>query len=402
MRAAMLVLLAVPAACGGAATTTPPTAPVSAPSPYAGSLACRPCHAQIYDRWAKTPMANVVRDPREHPDAIIPDLATPNPLVTFGVADIAFVYGSRWKQRYFTRRGGELFPLPAQWDVTHKTWKPYHVAAGTDWWVSSYGDSNLERPTGPLCDGCHSVDYDVVAKQPREWNVGCERCHGPGADHARAPSRANIINPSRLPARESTDICVSCHSQGRPTRPPRDGLAYDWPVGYRPGLPLADYWRLEDHEPGTTTFTHYPDGTAHKNRMQGNDFEQAVMYQHDITCSSCHDTHGTANPAQLVAPATEVCRQCHDPAGPRGPRAPTIEAHTHHRADSPGSECVACHMPAIEQTLGDVMVRSHTFRIVTPELTVSSKIPNPCTVSCHADKSPAWAIGAMQAWRAMP
>ena len=43
---------------------------------YVGSQACAKCHAQIYDRWKKTPMANVVRDPREHPDAIIPDLST--------------------------------------------------------------------------------------------------------------------------------------------------------------------------------------------------------------------------------------------------------------------------------------------------------------------------------------
>jgi hypothetical protein len=44
-------------------------------------------------------MANVVRDPREHPDAIIPDLSKPDPLVTFSKDEIAFVYGSRWKQR---------------------------------------------------------------------------------------------------------------------------------------------------------------------------------------------------------------------------------------------------------------------------------------------------------------
>ena len=43
---------------------------------YVGSQSCQKCHAQIYEHWRKTPMANVVRDPREHPDAIIPDLAT--------------------------------------------------------------------------------------------------------------------------------------------------------------------------------------------------------------------------------------------------------------------------------------------------------------------------------------
>ena len=44
-------------------------------------------------------MANVVRDPREHPEAIIPDLSKADPLVQFSKDEIAFVYGSIWKQR---------------------------------------------------------------------------------------------------------------------------------------------------------------------------------------------------------------------------------------------------------------------------------------------------------------
>ena len=43
---------------------------------YVGSQNCKKCHEQIYERWRKTPMANVVRDPELHPDAIIPDLST--------------------------------------------------------------------------------------------------------------------------------------------------------------------------------------------------------------------------------------------------------------------------------------------------------------------------------------
>jgi hypothetical protein len=38
---------------------------------------------------------------REHPDAIIPDLSKPNPVFSFNKDDVAFTYGSRWKQRYF-------------------------------------------------------------------------------------------------------------------------------------------------------------------------------------------------------------------------------------------------------------------------------------------------------------
>ena len=52
-------------------------------------------------------MANVVRDPKEHPDAFIPDFSKPDPLVTFTKDDVAFVYGSRWKQRYFTKIGDD-------------------------------------------------------------------------------------------------------------------------------------------------------------------------------------------------------------------------------------------------------------------------------------------------------
>src|SRR5262249_8489754 len=85
---------------------------------YVGFIACQTCHPTVYSRWSKTRMANVVRDPRTHPDAIIAGLSKPNPLVKFSKDDIAFVYGSKRKQRYFTKKG-DHFPLGAQWDVTH-------------------------------------------------------------------------------------------------------------------------------------------------------------------------------------------------------------------------------------------------------------------------------------------
>ena len=264
-------------------------------------------------------MANVVRDPREHPDAIIPDLKTNN-VAPFTLDQVAFVYGSKWKQRYFTRIGDDYYPLPVQWDIGNKTWRPYHVAdTGADWWTAYYPSSNLERPTGPTCDGCHSVNYDIRAKKPSEWNVGCETCHGPGSAHVAQPSRANIFNPSQADAIASTDTCIQCHSQGQPRGGLIDGKAYDWPVGYHVGLRLQDYWKLEPHTLGETSFTHYADGTAHKNRMQGNDFVQSVMYRRGVTCASCHDAHGTENYAQLRKPAATICLDCHAPNSSQWP-----------------------------------------------------------------------------------
>lgn len=347
---------------------------------YAGSVACGRCHAPIFDRWKQTRMANVVRDPREHPEAIVGDFSRPNPLVTFTPDQVAFVYGSKYKQRYFRKSGDDFFPLPAQWDVTNRQWRPYGVSGATS----------------GLCDGCHSVNFDVRRKTVTEWNVGCERCHGPGSEHVGRPSRANIVNPSRLDPVEAVDVCVQCHSEGRPSGPIGGG-DYHWPVGFRVGLRLSNFWALEPHTLGQTGGLHFADGSGRENRMQGNDFVQSLMYARGVTCASCHDPHGTPHNADLVRPARTVCLTCHGPKSPNGPHAPTIEDHTHHRSGSPGSECVGCHMPKIARMLGDVMVRSHTFKFIVPAAAERLKMPDPCT-TCHADRDAAWATAALRSW----
>ena len=75
---------------------------------YVGSQACQRCHTATYERWSKTRMANVVADPKVHPEVVLPDFSKPDPLLTFKLDDVAFVYGSKWKQRYFTKRRQRL------------------------------------------------------------------------------------------------------------------------------------------------------------------------------------------------------------------------------------------------------------------------------------------------------
>ncbi len=183
-------------------------------------------------------MANLVRDKYSHPDAIIPDLAT-NSVARFNRNQVAFVYGSLWKQRYFTRIGDDYFPLSAQWVVGKRQWLPYMVPPTGDWWAVFYPPDNLQRPTGPTCDGCHSVGYDIHTKQVAEWNVGCERCHGPGSEHVVHAARGNILNPAAMDSVAANDTCIQCHSQGRPLTSPIEGKYYDWPVGYNVGTEIA-------------------------------------------------------------------------------------------------------------------------------------------------------------------
>jgi hypothetical protein len=54
-------------------------------------------------------------------------------------------------------------------------------------------------------------------------------------------------------------------------------------------------------------------------------------------------------------------------------------------------------MPKIAQMLGDVMVRSHTFKFIVPSEAERLKMPDACT-TCHADKTPAWATAALRRW----
>jgi len=362
---------------------------------YVGSESCKSCHLGQYSGWKKSRMANVVLDPKQHPEAVVGDFIHPDKSRTFTLDDVAFTYGGRFKQRYFAKRGDDYFPLPAQWDVAKKKWLPYHVEAGTDWWVPFYGPTNFDRPTGPTCDGCHSVNYDVRTKQVTEWNVGCEKCHGPGSTHVAHATKANIVNPGKLDFVRANDVCIQCHSQGRPLKNPVEGRYFDWPVGFTAGERLADYWQLEETKPGTTNFFQYADLTSHKNRMQGNDFVQSNMYHREIRCFDCHEVHSNAV-SNLPVSGNALCLGCHTKQNPAGPRG-TVSEHTHHAATSAGSQCTACHMPRIEQTIKDNYVAAHTFRFITPDDTEKSGIPNPCT-SCHKEKSNGWAREELAKW----
>jgi predicted CXXCH cytochrome family protein len=380
---------------------------LSGPAPqYAGSKSCQPCHASIYARWKRTPMANVVRDPREYPNAVLANFSNAPSFVDFTKDQIAFVYGSIWKQNYFKKVGNEYYPLPARWDIKHSKWLPYLVKE--DWWAPYYPPHNADHPTGPTCNGCHSVNYNIQTRAVTEWNVGCEDCHGPGSAHVKHPTPGDIADPGDMNYIAANNVCMQCHVQARPADSPIQGQYYDWPpgfheaigrIGFGPALEhLEDYWKLEPHTLGETNFYYYADGTAHKNRMQGNDFVQSLMYRRGVTCNDCHDAHGTPYPFELRRPPDEMCKECHAPDSENGPFTSTIEAHTHHKPGSAGSSCIACHMPEIEtEGVPGQFVHDHTFRFITPAMTEKYGIPNACN-SCHTQKSGEWAIKWLQRW----
>lgn len=61
---------------------------------YVGSEACRTCHQKAYNGWKKSRMANILLDPKVHPEAVIGDFSHPDPVRTFTLDDVAFTYAA--------------------------------------------------------------------------------------------------------------------------------------------------------------------------------------------------------------------------------------------------------------------------------------------------------------------
>jgi len=89
------------------------------------------------------------------------------------------------------------------------------------------------RHHNPTCVSCHVIGfgeatgYALGQKQRRLENVGCEVCHGPGADHVSNPSKSTIAKEV------SHDLCLTCHTADHSAMPER----------------LAEYWRKILHKP---------------------------------------------------------------------------------------------------------------------------------------------------------
>ncbi|MFQ6057289.1 MAG: multiheme c-type cytochrome [Anaerolineae bacterium] len=337
---------------------------------YVGSRTCGQCHASKYAAFQETWHPRMLREASD--EAILGDFTSRDPDLTFSRHEVRYVIGGQYKQRYLTEIEGELYVLPAEWNVVAGEWMPYHPA---DW---------RARPYRRLCAGCHTTGYDPWTGEWSEMGVWCEACHGPGGDHvASTGNRTMIVNPARLDFESQAEVCGQCHSRGHDP-----SGTYPFPVGFRPGGPtrLAEAF-IFTTDPGDF----WPDGSAKKHHMQYLDWQKGE-HARSVNCIFCHVSHSkgeTDHQTRMVG--NHRCIICHESKRDQGAHIPFMK-------DVPVF-CTDCHMPAISQlVVTDFQIRSHTFWPPDPRKTMQyggqEVMPTACYI-CHTDKPAEWAAAVL-------
>ena len=367
-------------------------APEQKEAHFVGQAKCQECHKEQHAGWSHSRHPKMIQDLKKDPSVVVADFSKLPSDANFLLKDAVYTVGGKFKQRYMMRKdinGTEDYVLGNyQWNVQTQKWqkfKPWKY-----WYKTAYPHDNEKLPTSRACDGCHFTGFMSTEKRV-DTGISCEACHGPASEHVKNPEsqvyKASLSDPVR-----QNEVCLQCHMRNRDKRLEEQNMsaiygdARDYPFGYEAGKPLRDYKMVAPFVMGHETKEFYANGAAKKNRTQGNEFVHSMKGKHGITCINCHNPH-TLQPTAEKNTGNDLCMKCHTFGSIIGPHQETLEAHTHHKAESKGSLCVECHMPKVARHTGKspLTVRSHLFGFTTPDETINYNMPhetNAC-FACH-------------------
>jgi len=396
---------------------------------------------------------------------------------------VGFLHGGSgsYKQRFVLRfpvtdtpsgYSADYYYSPVQFNEVSKTYVQY---SPQNW----YNSDNSPKINGPLtakqaaaagksfnkdCAGCHSTNFVALQDANGEWitkvsspvytppesphwldldgngwpeayNIGCERCHGPGSRHIiNLGDPKKVVQPGRdFTAKQNNELCGSCHSRGTSI----DGK-HEYPLA-ADGSDYArnlgdDLWNkyLVD-KPGL-----WPDGkTSKQHHQQLQDLMKSSKWEyefHKVTCNDCHDVHNGekkqmrktltvagAGGVQLTLDVdvddNSLCLACHAGFGPFASLkredvadmktnhdiiASVVSDHTKHPYNPGGkiglSRCTKCHMAKMATSGDPYDIHSHTFEVVPPTKTLKYQdkggMPNSCAVGCHRALAPLYGLSA--------
>ncbi len=274
--------------------------------------------------------------------------------------------GHRSRTYLYQTTEGELFQLPVAWYSQTRRWG---MAPGFD----NPDHQGISRRVRRECMFCHNA-YPLQSADTAEYRVsqgfirelpqgiGCQRCHGPGAEHIELALKGEleagtgavaIVNPRRLESRLRRDVCYQCHLQPSVTIP-RLARFGRGDYSYRPGQPLDDYLVFLDPR---------EEGQARSERFEINHhpyrLEQSPCYLKSnggLECLDCHDPHAKPPLPQRLERYRRVCLGCHE-------EGRNWSQHPGTAIPADGA-CVDCHMPQRRtQDVVQVVMTDHRIQI---------------------------------------
>ena len=326
---------------------------------YVDSHLCRTCHAQIFAQYSHTGMARSFYQPR--PENTIEAYGRP----FYHRASDTWFRMERRSDRYYQRRwqigyrGKEENVEDLKVDYVmgsgnhvrtylHRTSRGTLIEAPLAWysekggyWAMNPGYDTDHPPSrrkiGYDCMFCHNAypaipaGHEDAGSEPifagaLPEGIDCQRCHGPGSNHVRAPQIA-LVNPRGLAADRQMEVCIQCHLETTSFRLPNAIRRFDrGPFSYRPGEPVGEFMIFFDHAPGTGRDDKYEIvNSAYRLRKS----QCFVRSNGALTCLTCHNPHDIPHGPAAASRYNAVCKQCH-----AAPHENTADA-----------ACVECHMP---------------------------------------------------------
>jgi predicted CXXCH cytochrome family protein len=248
------------------------------------------------------------------------------------------------------------------------------------------------------CAGCHNTGLELRKVEKGyeskyiELNIGCEKCHGPGSDHVKAPRiKGKIVNPRKLDYERGLEVCGQCHSRGKSL--PNESFDFPWNdkdnKPYKLSEPLANYYKFKPGLWGD------PEAHSKSHHQQWIDYKRSIHFQANVFCFDCHNPHGGPGRSQLVKADYNnvLCLSCHG-KDKKFSNPGAIREHTKHNysPEKKGtSRCSSCHMVKTASSAEAGDIHAHDFKVIKPHLSLEMfkkdpklSVPNSCN-GCHKE-----------------
>ena len=258
-----------------------------------------------------------------------------------------------------------------------------------------------QKPTyvgSEVCKACHASQFEafsqtlmgrIFLKSPRNdlEKQACENCHGPGGEHvARGGGKGVAVvafrKDSPQSVAEQNAACLQCHERGSRVfwkGSPHESRDLSCTSCHRIMVKVSDKNQFaKETEIETCSQCHL------QKRAQLMRSSHMPLREGKMTCTDCHNPHGTATEKLIKANSVnEVCYACHTEK-----RGPFLWEHAPVREN-----CLNCHEPhgsnhdkLLKVARPRLCNRCHVeqFHPTTPQLPSSRFVFNRSCQNCHA------------------